>query len=309
MSEIKYQDQVRLLLDILPEVAKEESFAMHGGTALNLFMRDMPRLSVDIDLTYLPIQDRDTTFAQIERTLRSIRDRINAKFPAIRVTEPFENPGQAKLFCSRQGVQIKVEVNTTMRGVLGEPVLLTLCQRAQEAFDRFAEMRIMPIGQLYGGKICAALDRQHPRDLFDVKYMLEHYGFNDEIKRGFLLCLLSSDRPIHEMIRPTPIDQRDTMVNHFAGMTEEPFSYDQFEETRSALIQKINSGLTQGDRSFLISFKEGAPAWVEFGYAKFEKFPALQWKLQNIRKLRESNPAKHGEQLVALKERLGRPDK
>jgi predicted nucleotidyltransferase component of viral defense system len=308
MSEIKYQNQVRLLLDILPDVATEECFAMHGGTALNLFMRDMPRLSVDIDLTYLPIQNRDATLAHIEGALRSIRDRIKAKFPAIHVTEPFANPGQAKLFCSRQGVQIKVEVNTTMRGALGKPVLLTLCQKAQEAFDRFAEMRIMPMGQLYGGKICAALDRQHPRDLFDVKYMLEHYGFSNEIKRGFLLCLLSSDRPIHEMIRPTLIDQRDTMANHFIGMTEEPFSYDQFEETRHDLIETINTHLTKEDRSFLISFKEGEPAWTNFGFAEFENFPAPQWKLQNVRKLKISNPVKHGEQLAALKERLGSPD-
>lgn len=304
MSEIKYQNQVRLLLDVLPDVAKEDCFALHGGTALNLFLRDMPRLSVDIDLTYVPIQDRDTTITHIEQALRSVRSRINARFPAIRVTEPFENPGQAKLFCSRQGVQIKVEVNTTMRGALGKPRLLTLSQKTQETFDRFAEMQIMPTGQLYGGKICAALDRQHPRDLFDVKYMLEHYGFSDEIKRGFLLCLLSSDRPIHEMIRPTAIDQRDTMTNHFVGMTEEPFSYNQFEETRRTLIATINAGLTESDRAFLVSFKEGEPAWATLGFAELEKFPALQWKLQNIEKLKKSNPAKHAEQLAALKERL-----
>jgi predicted nucleotidyltransferase component of viral defense system len=76
MSEIKYQNQVRLLLDILPEVALEECFAMHGGTALNLFLRDMPRLSVDIDLTYLPVEDRDATIVHIETALRAIRDRI-----------------------------------------------------------------------------------------------------------------------------------------------------------------------------------------------------------------------------------------
>ena len=306
MSAHKYQNQVRLLLDILPEVAAEGCFAMHGGTAINLFVRDMPRLSVDIDLTYLPIEDRDRTFANIERALFSVRDRIKSKFSILRVTEPFENPGQAKLFCSRQGVQIKVEVNTTMRGSLGEPVLRTLSQRTQETFDRFAEMRIMPMGQLYGGKICAALDRQHPRDLFDIKYMLESLGFNDDIKRGFLLCLLSSDRPIHEMIRPTPVDQRDTMTNHFIGMTEKPFSYDQFEETRRALIEAINTGLEDSDRSFLVSFKEGQPAWEKYGYADFEKFPALQWKLQNIQKLKETNPTKHAEQLASLKERLER---
>jgi hypothetical protein len=138
--------------------------------------------------------------------------------------------------------------------------------------------------------------------------MLEHYGFSDEIRRGFLLCLLGSDRPIYEMIRPTPIDQRDTLANHFAGMTEEPFSYEQFEESRRALIEAINAGLTGGDRSFLISFKEGEPEWTAYGYAEFEKFPALQWKLQNIRKLKESNPAKHGEQLATLKERLGQSE-
>jgi predicted nucleotidyltransferase component of viral defense system len=304
MSEVKYKNQVRLLLEILPDVALEDCFALHGGTALNLFMRDMPRLSVDIDLTYLPIEDRDATITHIEHALRRIRDRIREKFPAIRVTEPFENPGQAKLFCSRQGVQVKVEVNTTMRGALRQPIRMTLSDKAQETFDRFAEMQILPLGQLYGGKICAALDRQHPRDLFDIKYMLETYGFNDEIRRGFVLCLLSSDRPLHEMIRPTPIDQRETMVNHFAGMTEEPFSYDQFEETRRILIQEINAGLTSDDCVFLISFKEGEPAWKKFGYAEFEKFPAPQWKLQNIRRLKETNPAKHAEQLAALEERL-----
>src|SRR5476649_1684227 len=142
-----YKDQVSLLLKVLPEVAKEASLALHGGTAINLFVRDMPRLSVDIDLTYLPIEDRDSTMANIERALHSMRDRIMAKFPAIRVTEPFENPGQAKLFCSRQGVQIKIEANTTMRGSLGAPVVLALSQKTQETFDRFAEMRIIPMGQ------------------------------------------------------------------------------------------------------------------------------------------------------------------
>lgn len=309
MSILKYRNQVELLLDVLPEIAQVNCFAMHGGTAINLFVRDMPRLSVDIDLTYLPIENRDGTLMNIERALRVLRERIQSRFPTTRVTEPFENPGQAKLFCSRQGVQIKVEVNTTMRGSLGDPILLTLSQRAQERFDRFAETWIVPLGQLYGGKICAALDRQHPRDLFDVKYLLEDQGFSDHIRRGFLLCLLSSVRPIHEMICPMLIDQHDTLQNHFVGMTEEPFSYDQFEKTRRGLIEKINNVLKNGDRQFLVSFKEGFPAWEEYGYAEFEKFPALQWKLKNILKLKEANLSKHQEQLEALKNRLGLADK
>ncbi len=300
MSATIYRNQVRLLLDILPEVALESCFALHGGTAINLFIRDMPRLSVDIDLTYLPVEDRECTLANIEQALYSIRDRINIRHPNIRVTKPFENPGQAKLFCSRQGIQIKVEVNTTMRGSLGDPVRLTLSPKAQETFDCFVEMLVMPLGQLYGGKICAALDRQHPRDLFDIRYMLDTYGLNDDIRRGFLLCLLSGDRPLHEIICPTLIDQHDIMENHFIGMAAEPFSYKQFEETRRILIEKINDELKVNERSFLLSFKEGLPAWEKYGFADFEKFPALQWKLQNIRKLKETNPSKHQEQLEAL---------
>ena len=50
-----YYAQVRLLVRELPVVAKETCFALKGGTALNLFVRDMPRLSVDIDLAYVPL--------------------------------------------------------------------------------------------------------------------------------------------------------------------------------------------------------------------------------------------------------------
>ncbi len=301
MSLWKYQSQVLLLLDVLPEVAAEDCFALHGGTAINLFLRDMPRMSVDLDLTYLPIEDRGTTLANIKAALYSIQSRIKAKLPGISVTPDYD---RAKLSCTRQDVQIKIEVNTTMRGSLVEPMRLALSEKTQETFDRFAEMRIIPIGQLYGGKICAALDRQHPRDLFDIRYMLQTQGFSDEIRRGFLLCLLSGDRPMHEIIQPSLLDQRGTLENHFVGMSKEPFRYVEFEDTRNTLIENIAAGLEQADRQFLISFAEGNPAWSEYGFDDFEKFPAVQWKLQNIQKLKAVNPAKHQDQLEALKKTL-----
>lgn len=301
MSLPNYQAQIRLLLDVLPDVAAQDCFALHGGSAINLFVRDMPRLSVDLDLTYLPIEDRRTTLANIAQALQSVQARIIAKSPTIRVTE---NADHSKLFCIRRGAQIKIEVNTTMRGSLGVPVLRPLSRRTQETFDCFAEMRILPLGQLYGGKICAALDRQHPRDLFDVRDMLRTEGFSDEIKRGFLLCLLSGDRPLHEVIQPTLIDQRATLENHFAGMTEEAFEYAEFEATRHQLIDTIHSGLEDNDQRFLLSFKEGAPAWVGGGFEDLETFPAVQWKLQNIRRLKENNPTKHRDQWEALKKAL-----
>lgn len=109
---------------------------------------------------------------------------------------------------------------------------LELCERAQNDFDAYCEINTVPLGQLYGGKICAALDRQHPRDLFDVKYLLENEGFSAEVKEGFLLCLLSSDRPINEILFPHLLDQRSAMDNQFSGISDETFTYAQYEQVR-----------------------------------------------------------------------------
>lgn len=305
MSTLRYREQALLLLDVLPEVAKEERFALHGGTAINLFVRDMPRLSVDLDLTYLPIEERSISLSNIARTLQSVQDRLTKNHPTIRTRQSADH---AKVFCTRQGVQVKIEVNTVMRGAMGEPIVLTLSNRTQETFNRFAEMRIVSIGQLYGGKICAALDRQHPRDLFDIKHMLSDYGFSDEIRKGFLLGLLSTDRPIHEVIRPTLLDQRHLHENHFAGMSEEPFGYEDFEEARSDLISTIHARLDGSDRRLLKCFAEGEPERSATNFGEFAQFPAVQWKLRNIRNLRSSNPAKYREQVSALAQALGFED-
>ena len=70
--------QVVLLVELLPLVAREPCFALKGGTAINLFIRNLPRLSVDIDLTYLPIQERDNSLAHIDDALRRLGSMIEA---------------------------------------------------------------------------------------------------------------------------------------------------------------------------------------------------------------------------------------
>jgi len=71
-----FTEQVRLLVMLLPHVAKQDCFALKGGTAINLFLRDMPRLSVDIDLAYIPVEDRDTSLAGIDDALFKITNDI-----------------------------------------------------------------------------------------------------------------------------------------------------------------------------------------------------------------------------------------
>ena len=294
MEKATYRNQVSLLLNVLPEVAKEKCFALHGGTAINLFVRDMPRLSVDIDLTYVPIEDRATTMSNIKAALGRVKRNIETVLKNVSISDRSE---AGKLLVSQAGFGIKIEVNLVARGTISEPTEMTLCKKAQEEFEAFCVIQVSPFGQLYGGKICAALDRQHPRDLFDVKYLLEHEGFSDEVKTGFLLSLISSDRPLHEVIQQTFLDQKATLENHFIGMSSEQFTYEDFENTRSRLVDSIHQRLTNEDREFLLGINGLDPKWDDHD---FQKFPAGQWKLQNLRHLKDSNSAKFKEQYESL---------
>ena len=294
----KYKKQVALLLAALPEVAKEDCFALYGGTAINLFVRDMPRLSVDIDLLYLPIEDRATSLAKIAEALERIKKSIQIVVHDANIRH---DKDKGKLFIAKDGADIKIEVSTTGRGTLAPPVKMTLCDKAQKDFDAFAVIQVVDKGQLFGGKICAALDRQHPRDLFDVKYLLENEGFTENIKTGFLYGLIGSDRPYHEIIRPNMLDQRETMRTKFEGMSEEPFTYGDFEATRDKLIKTIHASLTDKDRAFILGVKNLTPDWSIYD---FERFPAVQWKLKHLQTLKDADPEKHLRLYAELEKKL-----
>jgi predicted nucleotidyltransferase component of viral defense system len=298
MEKVIYKRQVELLLSVLPEVAKEKCFALHGGTAINLFVRDMPRLSVDIDLTYLPIENRETSIKNIGEALERIKTSIYKIIPKVRVAH---REGVGKLLIAISGAEIKLEVNLVNRGTLIDPKEIQLCKKAQNDFEMFCAMQVVPIGQLFGGKLVAALDRQHPRDIFDIKYLLRNEGFSDEVKQGFLLLLLCSDRPINEIIIPNFQDQRSAHANQFMGMTDEQFSYEEYETVREKMVKTIHGSLTDKDKSFLLGVKNVTPDWSIYD---FERFPAISWKLQNLKILKDKNPDKHMEQYKILEKKL-----
>ncbi len=289
-----YKKQVQLLLDVLPEVAKEECFAIHGGTAINLFVRDMPRLSVDIDLTYVEITNRKETLDGINSGLVRIKERIEGLRPSIQVQH---KANVCKLQLNEHGVLIKIEVNMVGRGLLGEVSKATLCETAQRQFDAFCVMPLVPMAQLYGGKLCAALDRQHPRDLFDVKLLFDNEGFTDEIKKGFLFGLVSSNRPTHEMLAPNLLDQRVAFDNQFEGMSAIEFSYDDYEATRIQLVETVKANLNDSDKAFLLSLNRLAPDWSIYDY---QDFPSVKWKLLNLEKFKRDNPNSYQQQLSEL---------
>lgn len=300
-----YRAQVDLLLRTLPYIAEEEAFALKGGTAINLFVRDMPRFSVDVDLTYLPFDARERALREIADALGRIKERLARAIPGISVSKPPQSGAQdARLACNLKQAAVKIEVNTVLRGHLWPPRDMELTRAAQDEFQKFAAARVVSYADLFGGKICAALDRQHPRDLFDVHQLMAHEGLTDEVRLGFIVALLSHSRPMHEIIRPNLQDRRATFETQFAGMTIEPFSYDDFEATRERLVGNIHSVLTDDDRRFLLSFKNGEPDWGLFPVARLQDLPGVDWKLGNIRKLKSQNADKHAEHLAALERAL-----
>lgn len=166
----KYKKQVALLIRIMPSVYKIKEFAVHGGTAINLFHKNMPRYSVDIDLTYIPVENRQTSLQTINNKLLEIKKSIEKSIPGI-VVKP--KPEVLKLLCTLGEATVKIEVNGTKRGLIGDTVEMPLCEKARQEFNMGCKARTVSFSQLYGGKITAALSRQHPRDIFDCKYMEE----------------------------------------------------------------------------------------------------------------------------------------
>ena len=258
----------------------------------------MPRLSVDIDLTYVEITGRTETLEAINAALVRIKARIEGLRSSIRV---LHKGALCKLQLDERGAIIKIEVNMVGRGLLGEISKVQLCEAAQEKFDVFCTISLVPMAQLYGGKLCAALDRQHPRDLFDVKLLLENEGITNEIKRGFIFGLVSSNRPTHELLDPHLLDQSTVFENQFEGMSTIEFSYDDYEATRLKLIEMIKTSLNTHDRDFLLNLNRLNPDWSIYDY---KDFPSVKWKLLNLEKFKRENLDRYQQQLSELESAL-----
>lgn len=281
-----YRQQVALLIRTIPFVAKEEAFALKGGTAINLFVRDMPRLSVDVDLTYLPVEDRTTSLAAIDAAMLRIAERVEAGIPGAKV-----NPSRSadekivtKLIVRVGEVQIKIEITPVLRGTVYDPVVTAVVPIVEDEFG-FAEMQVVSFADLYAGKIVAALDRQHPRDLFDVRDLLAHEGISDELRRAFLVYLISHNRQMAEVLAPTRKPLAEEFARGFVGMTQNPVSLADLEAARDQIIAAMITTMPEAHRQFLVDFKRGEPDWDILGIEGVCYLPAVRWKQRNLDRL------------------------
>lgn len=281
----EYRRQVALLIRTIPLVAEETCFALKGGTAINLFIREMPRLSVDIDLTYLPVADRASSLAEIDAAMRRMADRIGAGIRGARVIAA-QNTEKVitKLFVDADGVRIKIEVTPVLRGCVYDPQRRPVSETVETQFG-FAEIQVVSFADLYAGKLVAALDRQHPRDLFDVRDLLANEGIDDAIRKAFIVYILSHNRPIAEVLAPARLNIEQEYARGFEGMTEKPVTLADLLKTREQFIAELVGKMPDEHRRFLASFKRGEPDWKLLGIPHAEQLPAIQWRLQNLAKM------------------------
>lgn len=286
LSDTPYYKQTDLLLQVLPIIAKFDDFALKGGTAINLFIRDLPRLSVDIDLTYLPLDDRNTALLNISSHLIQISEECQAMFNDCQISTKKYMGNLYALTVTHNGTSIKIEPNTTIRGVVFPSETLKLCSKAQDMFGRSIDIRTLSFEDLYGGKLCAALDRQHPRDLYDIYHLYRNEGITDKTRQAFIVYLLSHNRPIAELLDPQlKSDLGETFQESFEGMAFDPVPLDDLVKTWKMTIQKLNNDFNEEEREFILSFKRKSPEWDLFPVKEIRHLPAVQWKMMNLKRM------------------------
>jgi predicted nucleotidyltransferase component of viral defense system len=300
MMERVYIETVRLLLEIAPYAFHPGCFAMKGGTALNLFVHEMPRLSVDIDLVYLDhTKDRGEALAEISHALTATAEDLNRLGLETKVTGT-KNADESKILIRRGDIVVKVEANHVFRGTLLAVERVGLCSAARSQFALSSPLPILATPEIYGSKLVAALDRQHPRDLFDIAAINQHTGLTPAVVDCFIGYLAGHNRPIHEVLFSRDKDITEAFEGEFQGMTKEPTKLSELLDTRSRLRADLPVLLTDAHKRFLLSLAAAEPDWSLMPFPHLQELPAIRWKLLNLEKLRRSNPARFREQTEEL---------
>src|SRR4030095_11166303 len=148
-----YLDTARLLTQVAPLVFVDRTFALKGGTAINLFVRDMPRLSVDLDLVFpdhpLP---REQALRHINEAIRQSAARLQKQgFQTHAPAAP--ESGETKLLVRRGAIQVKIEVNFVIRGAVDPVRVASLTPKARETLEADLEIPVVSLEDMYGGKL------------------------------------------------------------------------------------------------------------------------------------------------------------
>ncbi len=226
---------------------------------------------------------------------------FSARLPGVRAELQDNRRDELRILVRRGRSQVKVEVSPVLRGTLHPPQEREVVGAVEDDYG-FASVRVVSLPDLYGGKICAALDRQHPRDLFDVKLLLNQGGLDRSVFEGFLIYLLGHPRPLNEVINPRLKPLGDVYREEFVGMARVDLPLHELESARDELLSQLGQLMTDDDVHFLLSFKQGAPDWALLPLPGVYRLPAVRCKLANILKM---GADKHRQSLELLEQALG----
>lgn len=295
MSHELYKKQVGLLVEVLPVLNRfSKVFALKGGTAINLFHSNMPRLSVDIDLAYIKPNNREKAYTDINKNLMKMKAMISDLGFKVNVKDS-DSVLKLTVMDGQTGAEIKIEPNYVIRTTLYPNLTMSLCANAATMFNMEYEVSTLSKADLYAGKIAAALSRRHPRDLFDVKQLLMQGDFDLELLNAVVVYLSANSRPIHELLNTEPnlTNLELAYKNQFQGMTlGNECTIDVLKDTYMQLLDILRRGFQDNHRKFIMSVVSNN---VDYGLLAgisektLKGFTGLSWKLLNIANLQKTN--------------------
>lgn len=172
-------------------------------------------------------------------------------------------------------------------------------------FSADLELPMLTPDELYGSKLVAAMDRQHPRDLFDVWKMFETGSLSTETVECFVTYLAGHNRPTHEVLFCNEKEIADEYHRGFVGMTtDEPVALKKLLETRTHMRTELPKILTDKHRQLFAGLANAEPDWCLLNCPYAADLPALRWKLSNLQTFKKSRPADFQMQAKELERRL-----
>ncbi len=191
-------------------------------------------------------------------------------------------------------------MNHVFRGTVLQVENRSLAKNAQDTFFTDIQAPVLHPDELYGSKLVAAMDRQHPRDLFDVLGLYAEDGLTPGIVECFVSYLAGHNRPVHEVLFANKINIASAFTNEFEGMSRNPVSLDELLEIRQRLFSELPAALEDRQKTFLSGLVKGEPDWSLMLCEHLSDMPVIRWKLTNLNRLKQSNPKKFSQQADAL---------
>lgn len=275
---------------------------LKGGTALNLFVFDVPRLSVDIDLNYIGAMDRETMLAErpkVEQAIQAVCAREGFALQRL----PNEHAGGKWVLryesALGQGGNLELDLNFMFRIPLWDIVVQD--SRMVGSYQA-REIPLLDLHELAAGKLAALLARRASRDLFDAHQLLTQRKLDrDRLRVAFVLYGAMNRKDWRTVsvddvsFEPNELKSQllPTLQNDYVSGIKQPDMWTRrlVDECRDAL--GVVLPLSDAEREFLdrlLDYGEIVPsilttdeAWAE----KIKQHPLLEWRASNVRKHKE----------------------